>query len=263
MQAPAIFTPSDRAIGIAHRGSRLIWPENTAVAFQGAAGFGYRRFETDLRVTADGILVCYHDAVLSRTTNGQGSIASVAFGDLRRLDAGYRHRIDNGFPFRDQGIVVPAFAEVATMFPEAGWVLDLKADGTEEPLARLIQEFDLADRVIVGSFSSERVDRFRRLTEGRVATSTPPRETLRAVVLAAAPGLKKTNFDVFDPTTCALQVPATWYGMPVVSAGLVAMAHGVGRLVHVWTVNGLDEVAALTQLGVDGLITDRPDLVAP
>jgi glycerophosphoryl diester phosphodiesterase len=263
MQAPAVFMRSDQAIGIAHRGSRLIWPENTAVAFQGAAAFGYRRFETDLRVTADGILVCYHDAVLSRTTNGQGFIASVTFGDLRRLDAGYRHRIDNEFPFRDQGIVVPTFAEMAAMFPEAGWVLDLKADGTEEPLADLIRQFDLDERVIVGSFSNDRIDRFRRLTEGRVATSTPPRETLRAAVLAAAPGLNRTGLDVFDPTTCALQVPATWYGVPIVSAGLVEMAHSVGRLVQVWTVNGLDEVTTLTELGVDGLITDRPDLVAP
>jgi glycerophosphoryl diester phosphodiesterase len=263
MQVPAIFVPSDRAIGIAHRGSRLLWPENTAVAFQGAANLGYRRFETDLRVTADGILVCYHDAVLSRTTNGQGFVANATFDHLRSLDAGYHHRLDNGFPFRDQGVVVPTFAEMAAMFPEAGWVVDLKADGTEEPLAALIEELELADRVIVGSFSNERVDHFRRLTAGTVATSTPPRETLRAMILAAAPRLNKTGFEVFHPTTCALQVPATWYGMPVVSSGLVALAHSVGRLIHVWTVNGPDEVATLTELGVDGLITDRPDLVPP
>jgi glycerophosphoryl diester phosphodiesterase len=263
VQVPAIFMPTDRAIGIAHRGSRLLWPENTAVAFQGAADLGYRRFETDLRVTADGVLVCYHDPVLSRTTNGRGFVANTSFDHIRRLDAGYRHRLDDGFPFRNQRVVVPTFAEVATMFPEAGWVLDLKADGTEDLLARAIAEFDLADRVIVGSFSNERIDRFRRLTGGAVATSTPPRETLRVVMAAGAPRLKRSLEDIFHRTTCALQVPATWYGMPIVSKRLVALAHSAGRLVHVWTVNGLDEVVSLTELGVDGLITDRADIVAP
>jgi len=262
MHPPDIFVPGERAIGIAHRGSRLLWPENTAVAFQGAASLGYTRFETDLRVTADGVLVCYHDPVLSRTTSGHGFVARTTFDEIRRLDAGYRHRLDDGFPFRGKGVVVPTFVEMAKMFPGSGWVLDLKADGTEEPLARAIEELDLGDRVIVGSFSNDRVEIFRRITRGRVATSTPPKETFRAVVAAAVTRLKSLN-GVFHPSTCALQVPATWYGMPIVSAALVALAHSVGRLVHVWTVNGLDEVAALNELGVDGLITDRPDLVAP
>ena len=278
MKVPPIFAAPLGAIGIAHRGSRLLWPENTAVAFKGAAGLGYRRFETDLRVTADGVLVCFHDPVLSRTTDGNGLLASTTFDQVRRLDAGYRHRLNDGFPYRGQEIVVPAFAEMARTFPDAGWVLDLKADGTEEPLAAAIQELGLADRVIVGSFSNERVDRFRRLTAGRVATSTPPRETLRAMIAAASPPgrggkrkgtappaqtIRKGTEGVFDRTTCALQVPATWYGVPVVSRRLVTLAHEAERLVHVWTVNGMDEVAALTELGVDGLITDRPDLLSP
>ena len=150
------------------------------------------------------------------------------------------------------------------MFPDAGWVLDLKADGTEEPLAAVIRELDLADHVIVGSFSNERVERFRQFTAGRVATSTPPRETLRAMIAAASPGQGRgREGGVFDPTTCALQVPATWYGVPVVSRKLVTLAHATERLVHVWTVNSIDEIASLTELGVDGLITDRPDLVSP
>ena len=266
MKVPPIFAAPLGAIGIAHRGSRLLWPENTVVAFEGAAGLGYRRFETDLRLTADGVLVCFHDPVLSRTTNGHGFLASATFDELRRLDAGYRHRLDDGFPFRGQGIAVPTFADMATMFPGAGWVLDLKADGTEEPLAAVIQELGLADQVIVGSFSNERVDRFRHVTAGRVATSTPPRETRRAMIAAASPYQRRgreREGDVFDRTTCALQVPATWYGVPVVSRKLVTLAHATERLVHVWTVNSIDEIASLTELGVDGLITDRPDLVSP
>ena len=263
IRVPDIFRPSGGAVGIAHRGSRLLWPENTAAAFHGAANLGYRRFETDLRVTADGVLVCYHDALLTRTTNGHGFVAATTFERLRRLDAGHRHRLGDRFPFRNKGIVVPTFAEMAMMFPDAGWVLDLKADGTERPLADLITELEITERVIVGSFSSERVDRFRRLTGGRVATSTPPGETFRAMLAARTPRLRSASGDTFDSSACALQVPASWYGVPVVSPALVQLAHAAGRLVHVWTVNGDDEAAALTHLGVDGLITDRPDVVPP
>ena len=261
MQIPAIFQPGDRPIGIAHRGSRLLWPENTATAFQGAAELGFRRFETDLRITADRVLVCFHDSSLSRTTSGHGLVAKSTYDQLRRLDAGYRHRLNDGFPFRGKGIVVPTFAEVARMFPEAGWVLDLKANGTEEPLKEVLEELELTDRVIVGSFSNERVDRLRRLTGGKVATSTPPGETLRALVAATRPN--RTRTEVFHPTTCALQVPTSWYGLPIVSERLVAVAHSAGRLVHVWTVNGPDEADTLSELGVDGLITDRADLLSP
>ena len=263
MQIPAIFEPSDRPIGIAHRGSRLLWPENTVRAFQGADRFGYRRFETDLRITSDRVLVCFHDGFLNRTTNGHGLVANTTYDQLRRLDAGYRHRLDEGFPFRGQGIVVPTFAELAEMFPYAGWVLDLKADGTEEPLRQVLENMEITDRVIVGSFSSERIDTLRRITAGKVATSTPPGETLRALIAAATTRTSRARVDVFHPTTCALQVPASWYGMPIVSSGLVTIAHTAGRLVHVWTVNGLEEASNLADLGVDGLITDRPDLIRP
>jgi len=262
MLTPPIFLPSGGPVGIAHRGSRLLWPENTGVAFQGAAALGYRRFETDLRVTADGVLVCFHDPVLTRTTDGHGFVATTTFDELRKLDAGYRHRLDGGFPFRGKGIQVPTFAEMVGMWPETGWVVDLKADGTEGLLVEAIEELDLADRVIVGSFSSDRVSRFRHLSGGRVATSTPPGETFRAMLAAAAPRTRKAGGEVFHPATSALQVPATWYGVPVVTQGLVELAHDASRLVHVWTVNSVDEVASLVDLGVDGLITDRPDLVS-
>ncbi|MGH8928714.1 MAG: glycerophosphodiester phosphodiesterase [Acidimicrobiia bacterium] len=267
MKAPDIFVPADHPHGIAHRGSRLLWPENTEVAFRGAAEFGYRLFETDLRVTADGVLVCFHDPVLNRTTNGRGFIANNSFDDLRRLDAGYRHRVDGDFPFRGKGLVVPSFVEMVEAFPGSGWVVDLKADHTETLLADAIDEFGLAERVIVGSFSTERIARFRNLTNAQVPTSTPPAELVRAMVATAASGrplgARLTGHEAFHPSTVALQVPATWYGVLVVTGGLVRTAHDQGRLVHVWTVNDPSTMKALAEMGVDGLITDRADLLPP
>ena len=241
---------------IAHRGSRLLWPENTAVAFGAAAGLGVRLFETDLHVSADGIVVCIHDPTLDRTTGGHGLTAETPYAEMRGVDAGYRHRADGGFPFRERGIEVPTFSDLVERFPDAGFVVDLKADGTEEPLARLVADHSLHERVIVGSFSDRRLRRFRELTDNRVPTSTGFDETLRALVRARAP----FRSNPFGPATVAMQVPVSWYGVPVVTPRLIELVHRFELMLHVWTVNEPQEMKRLWDLGVDAVITDRPDL---
>src|SRR5690554_3867879 len=97
---------------VAHRGSRYFWPENTMVAFEGAVATGVTHIETDLRVTADGVVVCHHDRTVDRTTDGSGPVDAMTFDELDRLDAGYRHRGDEGFPHRGSGVRVPALEEL-------------------------------------------------------------------------------------------------------------------------------------------------------
>jgi glycerophosphoryl diester phosphodiesterase len=247
---------NERPVGIAHRGSRFLWPENTMTAFSGAADLGYRFLETDVRVTGDGVLVAFHDAHLDRTTDGQGPITQLQWGEIAELDAGYNHRLGGSFPFRGRGIGVPRFEDLVQAMPGHSWIVDLKADGSVEALARTVQDLELANRVIVGSFSGERVVRFRRLTGGRVATSTSPQETIQAVLEGSVKGL-------LTGPAAALQIPVTWYGLPLLSPRLVKAAHAAGRLVHVWTINRLQDMEALLELGVDGVITDRPDLLKP
>jgi glycerophosphoryl diester phosphodiesterase len=244
-------------LGIAHRGSRLLWPENTLAAFAGARATGLAWFETDVRVTADGVLVCFHDARLERTTNGQGDLAAAGWAEVSRLDAGYHHRHPTGFSYRGQGISVPRLADVLQAYPEVGLVVDLKADGTEAPLARLLAETGSEDRVIVGSFSESRLAAFRRLTEGRVATSAGPRAIIRA--LLSSPRASR----LLEGPDRAFQVPVSWYGVRVVTPSLVRTVHAAGKQVQVWTVNHPEEMKRLLELGVDGIITDRPDLAAP
>lgn len=240
---------------VAHRGSRLLWPENTAFGFARASELGVELFETDLRVTADGELICFHDATLDRTTNGHGITAATSFEQMVALDAGYRHRHGDEFPFRSQGVQVSTFASVVERFPEAGFIVDLKIDGTEEPLARLIAERQLNQRVIVGSFSDQRLKRFRELTHHRVATSTAANETIRAIAAS-----RSGRWNPFPAATAAMQVPVSWYGFPVVSRSLVELVHRWDRLIHVWTINEPLEMERLFELGVDAVITDRPDL---
>ncbi len=241
-------------VPIAHRGSRLLWPENTLEAFQGAVDLGFRHLETDLHITSDGVLVCVHDHTVDRTTEASGPVDSFSLGEIKELDAGYRHAGTDGFIFRGRGLKVPTLEELATSFPYVSLVLDLKTDGLVEPLADLAARLGIGDRLIVGSFDDGRLEEFRRATAGKVATSTGPALS-RLWVLASRVGRGAGG------EAQALQVPTQIRGVRVVDEGLVAAAHDAGMQVHVWTVNDRDEMIRLLDLGVDGLITDRPDVL--
>lgn len=239
---------------IAHRGSRLLWPENTMAAFAGAIAAGARHVETDLRMSSDGALVCFHDRTVDRTTNGRGEVASLSWDEISQLDAGYRHGSADGFTFRNQAVEVPRFEELVTTFPEVGVIAELKADGMELELWNLIETHGLHDRVIVGSFSDTRLAEFRRVSKGTVRTSTGMAETRRWLVGARSGRPPKGDAK-------ALQVPTHSRGIRVVDERLIAIAHQAGLDVHVWTVNRTEEMKRLLALGVDGLVTDRPDLL--
>lgn len=238
----------------AHRGSRVLWPENTMPAFQGAYDLGFRVFETDLHATADGVLLTFHDPTLERTTDASGPIASRMLSDLAGVDAGHRFERGGDHPWRGRGVGIPTLEELVSTFPDVAVILDLKAPGLEELLVDLVRRLDLWDRVIVGSFRDARLRRFRHLTEGRVATSSGPRETLAVRARSWARRPSRSPADVF-------QVP-TKAGITVVDEAFVASAHAAGKHVHVWTVNETEEMSRLLDLGVDGIITDRPDLLA-
>jgi glycerophosphoryl diester phosphodiesterase len=241
-------------VAIAHRGSRLLWPENTMVAFSGAVGLGYRHLETDLRVTSDGVLVCFHDPTLDRTTDGSGPVTELTFDDLSTLDAGYRHVGVEGHTFRGRGIRVPTLEEAVLAFPEASFVVDLKTENLVRPLHDLIERLGLHERLIVGSFSDRRLQEFREASEGRVATSTGA--TLARSWLVAS----RVGRGVVGEAS-ALQLPRHSRGLRVIDRKLIDSAHAHGLQVHVWTVNNRSEMAELLDLGVDGIITDRPDLL--
>ena len=224
-------------------------------AFQEVVDLGFRHIETDLHITSDGTLVCLHDDTVDRTTDGSGEVESFSLADLKQLDAGYRHADRMGlYPFRGQGVQIPTFGELVDSFPEVSLIVDMKTEGLEEPLARLIEELGLHDRVIVGSFSDERLDRFRELSHRSVPTSTGL-AAARLWVLMSRVGRSGPD------DASALQLPTQTRGVRVVDDKLVKAAHESGLQVHVWTVNDPQEMTRLLDIGVDGLITDRPDLL--
>ncbi|MEA1901935.1 MAG: glycerophosphodiester phosphodiesterase [Actinomycetota bacterium] len=239
-------------VAIAHRGSRLLWPENTLESFSGAVEMGYRHLETDIRITKDEVIVCVHDETVDRTTNGKGEVSSFTHEELMSLDAGYRHGTRSGFEFRGIGVRIPSLEEVLSAFPEVSVVADMKEDGLEEAFADLIERTGAHDRFIVGSFSDQRIEQFRQLTGGKVSTSTGP-ALARMWVLASRVGRGGGG------EASAIQVPPVIRGVRVVDEKLIDVAHASGMQVHVWTINDTDEMERLLDLGVDGLVTDRPD----
>ncbi|NDZ82417.1 glycerophosphodiester phosphodiesterase [Streptomyces sp. SID10853] len=225
-------------IPFAHRGGSADGLENTAAAFRRADRAGYRYFETDVHATADGRLVAFHDATLDRVTDARGAIASLPWSEVRRA------RVAGTEP-------LPLFADLLEEFPDARWNIDIKAGPALAPLVALIRRTGAWDRVCVGSFSERRVAAAARLAGPRLATSYGMSGVaalrLRSLGLPAAP---RTG------GVCA-QVPEFHGRIRVVDRRFVRSAHARGLQVHVWTVNDPGRMAALLDLGVDGIMTDH------
>jgi glycerophosphoryl diester phosphodiesterase len=234
-------------LAFAHRGGarhpELAGLENTSAAFAHAVATGYTYLETDVHVTRDGVLVAFHDALLERVTDRSGRIEELDAADLAEV------RVDGREP-------VPTLASLVADFPEQRLNIDLKSGAAVAPLAAFVAEHGLHDRVLVGSFSGRRLRRFRRLAGPRVATSASPGEVAAYVALPS--GLARL---VTRRAPAALQVPHRRGPLVVASARLVRRAHAAGLHVHVWTVDDPAEMEELLDRGVDGVMTDRTDIL--
>ncbi|UUZ59091.1 glycerophosphodiester phosphodiesterase [Nocardioides sp. B-3] len=232
----------------AHRGGsyhpEIEGPENTMAAFSHAVALGYDYLETDVHVTRDGVLLAFHDDVLDRVTDKTGSIAETSYADVQAALIGGRER-------------VPTLAELFEAFPDVKFNIDIKSAGSVPALADFISEHDARDRVLVGSFSGRRLNQFRRLTDRRVATSAHPRE-VAAYVLSPSAALARL---LTPGRPDALQVPHRRGRLTVASRGVIRRAHANGVQVHVWTIDEQAEMIELLDRGVDGLITDRTDIL--
>jgi glycerophosphoryl diester phosphodiesterase len=241
----AFLDPEGPVLAFAHRGGArhpdLTGLENTTAAFAHAVSLGYRYLETDVHLTADGVLVAFHDTVLDRVTDGEGRIEDLAWSDLASV------RIAGREP-------VPTLPGLVDAFPDARFNIDLKAAGAVAPLATYVTEHRLTDRVLIGSFSRRRLRRFRTLVPG-AATSASPVEVAAYVLLPARLARLLTR------RVAALQIPHRAGGLTIASPRLVRRAHAAGLPVHVWTIDDPDEMRLLLDRGVDGLMTDRTDIL--
>ena len=231
----------------AHRGGALYAPnlhrENSRHAFGEAVALGYRYLETDVHLTADGVLIAFHDDELDRVTDQRGRVAALPWAVVQQARIGGRDPI-------------PTLAELLVAFPDARFNIDAKSAAAVEPLARTIAEHDAYDRVCVSSFGIRRLHHMRRLLGPRTASA------------ASSLGIAVNRFVPW--LTAALDSPAQVLQMPLdhrilgvrfelLTERLVRTVHRHGKQVHIWTVDEEPEMERLLDAGVDGLFTDRPD----
>lgn len=244
---------------IAHRGGAGLRPENTLAAFVHAVAIGADVLEMDVQATSDGAIVCIHDTTVDRTTDGRGRVASLALSELRELDAGHNWSGDRGrtYPFRGKGIRVPTLDEVFARLPEIRMIVEMKHVGPEfaQPLCSLIRRFRMTKRVLVASLNIDALIAFRR-TCPEVATSMSTREA-RIFHGAYLVGLESA----YSPPVPALLIPDRLRDRTIPTAALVEAARRRNLRVHVWTISDATRMKELIRIGVDGIITDRPDLL--
>lgn len=248
-----------RVLAIAHRGGGGLGPEATLDLFRRVAALGVDVLEMDVRPTADGALVVFHDRRVDRATDGRGPVDSLSLAQLRDLDAGFQWSADGGatHPWRGRGLRIPTLDEVLEAFPERRLLLELKAPdtGAARQVCGALRARGCEGDAIVASFHGGALDAFRQACPS-TATSASWGEACAFWLL------QRLRLDaLYRPPFAALQVPERFGPFAVVDRGFVERARRHGIPVQVWTIDREEEMARFIDLGVNGIVTDRPDLL--
>jgi glycerophosphoryl diester phosphodiesterase len=246
-----------RPIFAAHRGGAGLAPENTMEAFRNAVvNWGVDMLELDVRLTRDGVLVIHHDETVDRTTNGSGRLADLTWDKLQELDAGHQFRDPEGqASYRGKGVTVPTFQELLEAFPEVRLNVEAKEQAAAVPLVDLILEAGAQDRVLVAA----EFERNRKPVIGYPGAWGASRLQVGAFLFLLATPIGP----FYTPACDVLQVPERASGITVVTPRFLKEAHRRNIPVHVWAVDDPMAMRKLVSWGVDGIQTDRPDLLAP
>jgi glycerophosphoryl diester phosphodiesterase len=266
-----------RVLCYAHQGGALEAPSSTIFALEAGVRAGATALELDVHQSADGVLVVCHDPTLDQTTSSSGAIAERSFAELAELDNAYwfvpgegavHDRDPSMYPYRgiapaDARFGVAPLAAVLDAFPDVLLNLDIKQGAPkvrpyEAALAEMLLAAGRIDDVIVTSFNDSITRAFHELAP-EIGTS-PGISVLTLAVQAIRNGESPASGLLSGAV--ALQVPARVAGTWLVDERLVEETHGLGLALHVWTVDDPGEMAQLVELGVDGIMSDVPSLLA-
>ncbi|MBU9713784.1 glycerophosphodiester phosphodiesterase [Evansella tamaricis] len=258
------FFEKDRPLVIAHQGGEHLAPSNTIEAFQQAVDMGVDALEFDIHMTSDGHLVAIHDNTVDRTTDGTGRVNDLTLEEIKSLDAGhYFQNLHGEYNYRGMGVTIPTVIELFETFPEERWVIEIKATNDpefhlpiSEKLWSLIQQYGLEDNVLIASFDQEINATFSEISDGRVAMSGGRSEITKFVIFH-----KLFLNSLYRPKVDAVQIPTEESIFNLKDRKLLRGAHRRGMDVHYWTINDKETMKELIDLGADGIITDRPDLL--
>ena len=251
------FFDLDRPIVIGHRGSAGDRPENTLLSFETALDQGAQILESDIHLSRDGVPILLHDPGLDRTTDGHGKASKKTWAELEAFDAGCRFEDVSGeLPFRGQGVRIPSLEEAFERFPDARFNLEIKCAGAIGIRATLdlVERFDRADRTLLAA-GEDTIMQDLRAALGNHKIRPALGASLHEIVATVASALNGTEM---PPGVMALQIPSTFADKPLATREFVEHAHANDVQVHVWTINDLEEIERLLDLGVDGIVTDHP-----
>ncbi|HUF38366.1 MAG TPA: glycerophosphodiester phosphodiesterase [Anaerolineales bacterium] len=252
---------SSRPLVIAHAddAGTSPWPGDTLLFLENAAALGVDVLEMNVHLSADGHIILIHDDTVDDTTDGTGPVAEKTLAELKALDAAYDWTQDGGqtFPYRGTGITIPTLEEVFQRLPDWPMIVEIKgaSPGLPETLCSLVRQSGMENRVIIPSSNDASIADFRtRCPE--IATAAATEEVRQFVIL---------NFlflaNPFTPPYHAHQVPIESGGIPVITQSFVNAAHRRNLEIHAWTINDPDKMQRLIEMGVDGIMTDRPEVL--
>ena len=237
-------------IAMAHRGftsfRRPRIPQNSMAAFHEAAKLGFRYIETDVRATRDGVAVILHDRRLGPESGVPGAIDQLSWRDVRTANLG-------------AGESIPTLEDLLSALPDMRINIDIKAAPAIEPTVNVVERCNAHNRVLITSFSDRRRRHALRLLSKPVASSAGSGAFL-ALLTTRTPGARAYARRMLHDSDC-VQLPARLGALSVITPGLVRAVHASRRQVHAWTIDDPDLMHALFDIDVDGIITDRADLL--
>jgi glycerophosphoryl diester phosphodiesterase len=246
MQAAHPFLAGPHPRAFVHRGwhtGELAGMENSLSAFRRAVLEGFSYLETDVHATSDGVVVVHHDAVLDRTTDASGAIGELPWPTVRQARIGGREPVCR-------------LTDLLEELPQARLNIDVKAEQAIEPLLDVLRRTNSLHRVCVASFSEARLARVRKLAGDGLLTSMGSSAVARLWASGRLPlGIQRPGRHRIA------QVPLRQGRLTVVDARLLACARRRGIEVHVWTIDDAPGMHQLLDLGVDGIMSDRPDVL--
>lgn len=225
-------------------------------ALDNGMALGADGLEYDVQLSSDGIPVVIHDQTLDRTTDRIGPVSALTAAELARVDAGYRFEKDGAFPFRGQGLGVSTLDEVLRKHAGVRTIIEMKGGQPElaRAVAASIKTANAVDWTCVGSFYATSIKTLRAEFP-HIYTSASTSECRWALHRSWVRWPWPGTYPYF-----AFQLPEMAGRMRVVSPALVQLIHRQGHVVQVWVVNERADVLRLLEWGVDGIISDRPDI---
>ncbi len=250
------FLSHTHPLVFAHRGGCALGPENTIAAFDLGRAAGADGLELDVHLSSDGVIVVCHDDLLDRTTNSNGPIQACTAADLARVDAGHRYADGaGGFPFRGLGIGIPTLRDVLARYRDMLIIIEMKEDSVEmgRAVAAEVRAADAVERVCAAGYGQRSLDAARAALPDMATSASRPEAQWAVYRSMAGVPVRRAPYDAF-------QVPETAGWIRIISPRFIRHVHGAGRRLQAWTIDEDADMRRLLGWGIDGLISNRPDL---